>query len=358
MNTRDDDAFRARPRAPRQKRGRGGDPFLARVLTHIGCSGGEIRARPRSGVRKGRARLGRGQVAARFAGSQLDARSRRVVVKARLIILKAAGSRAVAAHLRYLAREGVTRDGMPGPVYDAHTDVADPNAFEGRSRGDRHQFRFIVSPEDADQIQDLRQFTRQLMERMEVDLETPLEWVAVDHWDTDNPHTHVVLRGVDQAGRDLVIDRDYLSHGVRRRACELASEWLGPRTERELQASLQREVGEERWTSLDRELRARSREGVVDLREVPPDPAKLRQCAQLIGRLQRLEPMGLVSKLDAGRWALRDDYEAVLRGVGERGDIIRTMQRALGQQRRDLAIFDPRTAPAPIIGRVAEGCRR
>jgi type IV secretory pathway VirD2 relaxase len=353
MNSRDDDAFRVRPRVPRQPRGGGSDRFLTRVLTQIGRSGGEIRTRPRSGVRKGRARLGRGQVAARFAGTQLDARSRRVIVKARLIILKAAGSRAVAAHLRYLAREGVTRDGMPGPVYDAHTDAADPNALEGRGRGDRHQFRFIVSPEDTEQIQDLRQFTRELMERMEVDLETRLEWVAVDHWDTDNPHTHVVLRGVDQAGRDLVIDREYLSHGMRRRACELASEWLGPRTERELQASLQREVGEARWTNLDRELRARSREGVVDLREVPPDPTKLRQRAQLIGRLQRLERMGLVSKRDAGRWALRDDFEAVLRRLGERGDIVRTMQRAFGEQRRDLAIFDGRTAPAPILGRIA-----
>lgn len=94
---------------------------------------------------------------------------------------------------------------------------------------------------------------------------------------------------------------------MRRRACELASEWLGPRTEGELQASLQREVGERRWTSLDRELRARSREGVVDLREVPRDSTKLRHRTQLIGRLQRLEPMGLASKRDARRWALRHD---------------------------------------------------
>jgi type IV secretory pathway VirD2 relaxase len=56
-------------------------------------------------------------------------------------------------------------------------------------------------------IEELRPFTRSLMERMDADLGTRLEWVAVDHGDTDNPHTHVVLRGVDQTGRDPVIDR-------------------------------------------------------------------------------------------------------------------------------------------------------
>jgi len=101
---------------------------------------------------------------------------------------------------------------------------------------------------------------------MEADLGTHLEWVAVDHWDTANPHTHVVLRGVDDVGRDLVIDREYLSHGMRRRACELASEWLGPRTEMELRQALQRDVKQERWTNLDRQLsdlRARRLAGVA-----------------------------------------------------------------------------------------------
>ena len=77
---------------------------------------------------------------------------------------------------------------------------------------------------------------------MEADLGTQLEWVAVDHWDTDNPHTHVVLRGKNETGRDLVIARDYIGHGMRHRASELATVWLGPRTELEIRAGMQREV--------------------------------------------------------------------------------------------------------------------
>eukprot|EP01031_Cornospumella_fuschlensis_P045401 gene45401-55552_t len=123
-----------------------------------------------------------------------------------------------------------------------------------RGREDRHQFRFIVSPEDAEQLDDLRIYTRHLMARMEAELGTRLDWVAVDHWNTDNPHTHVVLRGKDDTGKDLIISRDYIAEGMRRRAAELATEWLGPRTELEIQRAMQREVNQERWTGLDRTL--------------------------------------------------------------------------------------------------------
>ena len=183
-------------------------------------------------------------------------RARRVVIKTRLVVFKQAGPRSAATHLRYIVRDGVGRDGQPGQAYSAETDAADVDAFEERSRGDRHQFRFIVSPEDAVELEDLRDFARHLMGQMERDLGTRLEWVAVDHWDTDNPHTHVVLRGKDQAGENLVIGREYISRGMRIRAGELATSWLGPRTDREIQASLHREVDQDRFTGTGSEASA------------------------------------------------------------------------------------------------------
>ena len=154
-------------------------------------------------------------------------RARRVVVKTRLVVFKQAGSRSAATHLRYIVREGVGRDGQPGQAYGTDSDSIDVKAFEERSHGDRHQFRFIVAPEDGIELHDLRGFTRHLMQRMERDLGTRLEWIAVDHWDTDNPHTHVVLRGKDQTGENLVIGREYISHGMRKRASELATAMAG-----------------------------------------------------------------------------------------------------------------------------------
>jgi type IV secretory pathway VirD2 relaxase len=275
------------------------------------------------------------------------------VVKARLVLLNAAGSQATAAHLRYICRDGVTRDGKPGRAYDARADTANVEAFEARSRDDRHQFRFIVAPEDALQLEDLRGFTRDLMVRMEADVGTRLDWVAVDHWDTDNPHTHLLVRGKDEAGRDLVIAREYIGYGLRHRASELATAALGPRTEREIRAGAEHEVAEDRWTSLDRDLQARSRDGVIDLAGVPTDARARHRRSLLIGRLRRLESMGIAAQQGAGTWRLRPDAEEILRALGERGDIVRALQRIFTTQQRELAIFNPTTATTPVVGRLA-----
>ncbi len=346
MSQRDDEHFRVRPGPPKARQQR----FVSRVLKEASKSGGgPLKRMP---ARPG-ARLGRGQVAARFAGRSLGDRSRRVVIKTRLVRLGQAGRRSTETHLRYIARDGVSRNGEKRHAYGPATDQADLKAFEERGGGDRHQFRFIVAPEDAEQLDDLRGYTRDLLARMEADLGTRLDWMAVDHWDTDNPHTHIVLRGKDDIGRDLVIARDYISHGMRNRASELATEWLGPRTELEIRQSQTREVERERWTALDRALQREARAGVIRLDRTTEDDQGRQQRTLLTGRLQRLERMGLASRKSAGVWSLREDAEAVLRAMGERGDIVRTMQRAMGGARRELVIFTPREGVLPVIGRVS-----
>ncbi|MHB1648671.1 MAG: DUF3363 domain-containing protein, partial [Cuniculiplasma sp.] len=279
--------------------------------------------------------------------------ARRVTIKTRLVNLKQAGPRSTTTHLRYIEREGVGREGEPGQAYGPTTDSADLEAFEARGRDDRHQFRFIVSPEDAEQLDDLRSYTRHLMRRMEADLGTNLEWVAVNHWNTDNPHTHVVLRGKDDTGKDLIISRDYIAQGMRERASELATEWLGPRTELEIRQSLRREVEQERWTSLDRTLQREAQAGLIHMNQPIEDSRHKQQRVLLIGRLQRLQRMGLAHEASPGVWAVHAEAEQVLRAMGERGDIVRTMQRAMGGAQRDLVIFEPGENARPVIGRVA-----
>src|SRR3546814_11909941 len=100
----------------------------------------------------------------------------------------------------------------------------------------------------------MRRYTRDLSTRMEADLGTRLDWVAVDHWNTDNPHTHVVLRGKDDTGKDLIISQEYITRGISARAAELATDWLGPRTELEIQRSMAREVAKEQLTGVARTL--------------------------------------------------------------------------------------------------------
>jgi hypothetical protein len=168
--------------------------------------------------------------------------SRRVIVRARYSRQLAGDLGAAKAHLRYIQRDGITRDGGPGQLYDATIDQADGNAFLDRSKRDPHQFRFIVSPEDSSRLQDLKPFIRDLMRQMEQDLDTKLDWVAIDHFNTGHPHTHVVIRGRDDQGRDLVIARDYIGHGVRARAQALMTLELGPESELERLQKLASEV--------------------------------------------------------------------------------------------------------------------
>ncbi len=130
-------------------------------------------------------------------------------------------------HIAYLKREGVTRDGADARMFDARSEAADERAFAERCEDDRHHFRFIVSPEDAAQLADLRTFTRELMADVERDLGTRLDWVATDHWNTDNPHVHVLIRGKAEDGEDLVISRAYISRGLRDRAAERVTLELG-----------------------------------------------------------------------------------------------------------------------------------
>lgn len=349
MSSRDDDRFRVPPGAPKQR----GDAFINKVLRQTNKAGAKLgKAAGKVGQRPG-SRLGRGHVAARFAGRGLGANARRVTIKARLVNLAQAGQRSTAAHLRYIEREGVDRQGGPGHAYGPTTDAADLEAFKERGADDRHQFRFIVSPEDAEQLDDLRTYTRHLMVRMEADLGTRLEWVAVDHWNTDNPHTHVVLRGKDDSGKDLIISRDYIAEGMRRRASELATEWLGPRTELEMQQAMLREVEQERWTGLDRALQREAGDDRLVHIERFAEPRLQRQRQALLGRLQRLQRMGLATEQQPGTWAVHVEAEPTLRAIGERGDIIRTMQRAMSGKQRELVVFQPGEAGRAIVGRVA-----
>ncbi|MBC3468615.1 relaxase/mobilization nuclease and DUF3363 domain-containing protein [Pseudomonas sp. RW10S2] len=358
MSDRRDDDFRTRPGAPKN-RGRG---YVSQVLKQLGKAGGKSAVRrPALTAGKGRpggqrpgSRLGRGHTAARFAGQSLTPFSRRVTIKTLLVNHRQASPQSLARHLRYVERDGVGRDGEPGRAYGPHTDAADLDEFKARCADDRHHFRFIVAPEDGAALDDLRTYTRHLMTRMEADLGTRLEWVAVDHWNTDNPHTHLIVRGRDDTGSDLIIAGDYIADGFRYRAAELATEWLGPRTEREIEQTLRREVEQERWTSLDRTLQRVADDALRIPIERLNEPGLQRQRLLLIGRLQHLQRMGLAEERHPGDWTVHADAEKTLRTLGERGDIIRTMQRAMRGQQRELAVFEPGDEERRLTGRIAD----
>ena len=80
----------------------------------------------------------------------------------------------------------------------------------------------VVHPARCARLADLREFTRGWVGQVGKDLGTPLAWVADNHWNTDNPHTHIALRGKEANGRGLVIAWYFMSHVARLSSTRLA----------------------------------------------------------------------------------------------------------------------------------------
>lgn len=331
-----DDEFE--PRAGRSRarggsEGRRGASLVGQVIRRL-RSGGLTPLGRRAGLR-GSGRSGRGRNAGLVLGRGPP--TRRVVVKARIVRHRGARYRAapLARHVAYLERDGVSRDQTEPALFDATMERADGAGFADRCADDRHHFRFIVSPEDGLDMADLRAFTRELMADMARDLGTRLDWVAIDHWNTDNPHVHILLRGRGEDGADLVIDRGYISHGLRARAEQRVALELGPRSERDLARSQLREVAADRWTGLDRQLRSRAdQQGRIDLR---PDPAARdrRRQALLLARANRLAQLGLAEREGPGLWRLSDALEPALRELEARAEAGRSLAQALAALGRE-----------------------
>jgi type IV secretory pathway VirD2 relaxase len=348
-----DDDLRVRPGRIRSTRSQRAKPFIAQALAAAERAGGMAR---RTSSSQATGAFGRGRAASLAATRALTDRSRGAVIKAR-VVRHGAKRTPLAAHLAYLRRDGVTKDGEPARMFSAESNDVDQKAFAERCDGDRHHFRFIVSPDDAVELSDIKGFTRDLMADAERDLGTRLDWAAVDHWNTEHPHIHVILRGRIDDDKDLVISRDYIREGMRARAQQLLTLELGPRSDREIQYSLETQVGAERWTKLDRVLArdAAAHRGVIDLR---PEPGQQREEFQAIqiGRLRKLEALGLAHPLGPSQWSLSENAEEVLRELGERNDIIKRIHRGLTEKGWERGISDfvlhGETEPTPVIGRL------
>ncbi len=232
------------------------------------------------------------------------------------------------AHGRYVARESATQGGRAA---DAGFNAAKQNlnistTLDNWQRaGDERLFKIIVSPEFGDRL-NLQQHTRELMKRIERDLGTQLEWVAAVHHNTEHPHVHIAVRGIDDKGMPLRLPREYIREGLRERAEEIATEALGYRSPADAQEARRRETLQNRYTSLDRILQCGT-DGSSSHFAVTANPndASLAESAQqlqkhLATRLMHLQRMGLAQLVAPHEWSVQADFEQVLRTLQQSGD--------------------------------------
>lgn len=311
----------------------------------------------KSGLARGR--IQRGTAAGRlasFRGTAFSAhRMRRVVVKVYIArASKIGGSAGFSKHVGYLQRDGVDQSRTRGELYDRGAGELDAGPFNARSQDDRHQFRIMVSPEDGGELGDLKPHIRTLMAGVERDLGTRLDWVAVDHHNTGQPHTHIVIRGRSDDGRDLVIAKDYLTHGLRRRASDLVTQSLGPRRDLDIMRGQASEVTKDRWTGIDRKIEAQVKDRRFNASTFDPAGNRLDH-ALAVKRLRYLEQLGLAAGKGPGQWQLKADWSDTLKQMGRRGDIIRSITAAHGDKdiANRLRLFDPASSQQrPVLGRV------
>ena len=287
------------------------------------------------GDRSGVLRAAQGRSGRTF---RMDVRQR-VIVKAlvsRHVGRAAARAGALAAHVAYLGRSGAGVEGARPDFFD-RTDDGVEAALETRGwSGDRHHFRFIVSPEHGDRIADLKGYVREVMGRVSADLGEPdLRWVATCHYDTDQPHAHVLVRGRRADGRDLVIPRDYMGYGFRARAQEVAQERLGDLSRVEAERRVWKETQADRFTGLDRRLLAAADAGGMVDDGVGGTGA---WAALSRGRLRHLEGLGLAVRTGP-RYRLDPEMEMKLRTLQVRRDIIRTMNQRRLEGAREVRLL-------------------
>jgi type IV secretory pathway VirD2 relaxase len=280
---------------------------------------------------------------------------RRVMVKAHYHAMDAYGKEGAKLHLRYIEREGVGADGSRGVLYNRAGNTSGER-FLDPIDGEQRQFRFIISPEDGHRL-DLTEFTRRLMTQMEADLGRKLVWVASNHYNTDNPHTHVVVRGVDAEGKELWIPDEYLKRGMRNRASEIATEELGLRTQHDLDCQLDNELTKTRLTSVDRDILTALNGQVLHLGEYPDHPRDRARRSRMLGRLKTLGEMGLVRGLGGPNWHLKEGWHQTLKEMGQHNDIIKRMHAAVPCETSLYRIFPEDSHPSEHR-RVIEGIIR
>ncbi|MHB8383699.1 MAG: relaxase/mobilization nuclease domain-containing protein [Candidatus Binataceae bacterium] len=298
-------------------------PWWARALRRVGI---------RPGLRQQTAGSLSGTRSARVRVAQPSAYTRRSVVKASFSHNAKKG--AWTAHAKYLSRPGAQQEIAKGLGFDSTREgidmIATVRAWE---KSDELMWRFIVSPEDANRL-NLRDHVRELVGQMERDLGTKLEWVAIDHHNTDDAHVHLLVRGVRENGRTLKIDREYLRSGIRMRSQEIATRELGPRLEPEMLHARERVIRREQWTEIDRALQHKADANrIVNYEHFQPrsDGARIR-AEQEIDRLNYLAGLGLAQRIDERSWQLSENHERELRDRQQSNDVIKTRARERQRQ--------------------------
>ncbi|MFP4465347.1 MAG: DUF3363 domain-containing protein [Alphaproteobacteria bacterium] len=284
--------------------------------------------------------------------------AQRVVVKAHVVkhVGKARNARTLRSHAYYLTREGAGAEGERASFYSSEGEELEARRFVEAAKADPHHFRIIISPENASEIEDMTSYVRDVMEKIDEDLGAQTDWMAVNHFNTDNPHSHVIIRGRDKSGKELRISRDYISHGMRARAQEMATLYLGERSLSEVREARKGEMCAQRVTSLDYKIEELAGENrIIDARLGRRLGRNLFEESLVRGRLIHLRAMGLAEERGISIFEVKEDFKTTLSELSRRGDIIKQMYERIGKESAQMVYVDLRKSEGQsVVGMVMD----
>ena len=251
------------------------------------------------------------------------------------------------AHGRYLGRKGAQRENEKGLGFDEkQEDIAIAKTLDSWQKDDDPRiWKLIISPERAADL-DLKEHTRELMERVEKDLGTKLQWVAIEHYNTLHFHVHLVIRGISEDGRELRIDKDYIKKGFRDRSQQIITKKLGLRTGLDMLENRREIINARHITEIDREIKNKlTNDNFFNLDWCTKNGYLYQKNLQIKQRLEYLETLELAKEFTSASWRVTPGFLDHLKFIQEQDDIVKTQRRHSDQIiDKDLRVIDNKLA--------------
>jgi hypothetical protein len=230
--------------------------------------------------------------------------------------------------VRYMAREGKGQEGAAPELFTENGKAPD-DALHAEYPAEERYYKIILSPENGDQL-DMERYTRDFMKSLAATEGREFKWAAAVHYDTEHPHAHILIRGVDEDGQAVAFSKDTIKYGMRGQASRLATMELGHRTALEMERQKAKDLRAERLTQLDRTIKER-----LDGRNMVRPGSREEQT-----RLDYLAAIGLASRNRNGSFTMDGRFDAKLTYLQRDNDILKTVYgRDAKMNDRDFTVY-------------------
>lgn len=212
-------------------------------------------------------------------------------------------------NITYIEKEGKGIDGEKPDLYGSEI-----NLDEYKKLVEPKHWRIILSP-GSNNIP-LKTFTKSFIEKLEEETGYKFTWIAANHYDTDNFHTHLIINGVDKNGRDVnFLPREKVKHLMRMFAQNICTDIIGYKTQNQIDKEYEKMQSKNYFTKLDKTLEEYLNQNTLTLSS---DFKTSKRHKNLILRLEYLEKIGLCNFVKgSGTYHFKKDWKDTLKTLGK-----------------------------------------